>query len=66
MARASRAGAVLGGLARRAQALIASDAGLLAALIMLFVVSALMGLWVGITLLGWSDEESRAAPRPWS
>ena len=51
MARASRTGAVIRELARRVQTLMANDAGLLIGPIMLIIVSALFGLWVGIFLL---------------
>ena len=53
MVRASRTRAIIQVAARRAQALMATDVGLLSALIVLFIVSGLIGLWVGIILLGW-------------
>ena len=53
MARASRGVAVIRELARLIQALMASDAGLLCALTMLFIVSAFIGLWVGLSLSAW-------------
>ena len=49
----SRTRFVIREAARLAQALVANDVGLLIALILLFMVSALIGLWVGIILLGW-------------
>ena len=45
--------AIIQEAARRAQALMATDVGLLIALVVLFIVSGLIGLWVGIILLGW-------------
>ena len=51
MAGASRTRAFIREAARRAQALVATDVGLLSALTILFVVSALIGLWLGIMLL---------------
>ena len=53
MARPSRTGAIIREAARLAQALVANDVGLLIALIMLFIVSGLIGIWLGIILLGW-------------
>ena len=53
MAPTSRTRAVIRDAARLAHALVANDVGLLAALILLFIVSALTGLWLGITLLEW-------------
>jgi len=52
MTRASRTAAIIRRAARRAQALMASDAGLLIALIVTLIVSLLIGLWLGISLSG--------------
>lgn len=51
MAGASRTRALIREAARRAQAMVATDVGLLSALTILFVVSGLIGLWLGILLL---------------
>jgi len=53
MARDSRTGAIIREAARRAQALMANEAILLIALSLLFIVSVLIGLWLGISLSEW-------------
>lgn len=51
MARASPTRAIIREAARRAHALMATDVGQLSALTILFLVSGLIGLWLGINLL---------------
>ena len=51
MAGASGTRALIREATRRVEALLATDVGLLSALIVLFIVSALIGLWLGIVLL---------------
>ena len=53
MTRASRTRATIQEVARRAQALMATDVGLLIVLISTLIVSVLIGLSVGITMSGW-------------
>ena len=53
MPRASRKGAIIREAGRRAKAVMANDVSLLIALIVTFVVSVLIGAWLGISLSGW-------------